>query len=193
MNESARKSTTFLIVIVLVSLLGFAAISVLGQKQNQRSAVTTGDKKTSTTPIPQVEPRATLVAIPSKTQVSQQEEFTIEIKLATNTYAVTGVQLELTYDPAILSISAITPGGFFPNPLEYAQNNDTKKGHILYAVGSFDGKTGEGIVATLVAKAHKGTNGPKEVLTIAPTTLVTADGVEPSILKEGKGATIVVR
>ena len=193
MNESARKLTFFFVTVILVSLLCFVIISVLGQKSSQRSAMTTGEKKISTTPTPQVIPTAMLVAVPSKTQVSVEEAFTIEIRLATYTHAATGVQLELMYDPGVLYVSAITPGGVFSNPLEYANTHDTKRGHILYAVGSFDGKMGEGVIAILTAKAHKGTNGSKEVLSIAPTTLVTAAGVEPSILKERKGATLVVR
>lgn len=186
------RSITVFIGLILASLVLLTGLAVLTQRlTNQSAQVSAPAKKSMQTPIPK---RAftTLTAIPSKEEVSVGENFTIAIQIATGENTVGGVQLELSYDPAILAIGEISQGDFFAKPIIYANKNDSKKGEITYALGSFDGKKGVGTVAIMKAVARKKSGG-LEVLHIKPTTLVTEFNNTESVLNARKGAILVIR
>ena len=135
----------------------------------------------------------TLTAYASADTVSVGEEFLIRIDIDSGGNLVTGVQLELTYDPAVIAVETVANAEFFPNPIEYAKKNDKGKGKIIFATGSLDGRKGSGIVARLKAKALRKTKGAAEILTIESTSLVTELGNTKSVLRSVKGASIVIR
>ncbi len=134
-----------------------------------------------------------LVASVDKDSVSVGDNFIITININTGGNLVTGAQLELGYDPTLLAIDTVTRGDFFTSPLEIANKNDKEKGQIIYAVGSLSEKKGAGIIATVSAQALKTTKGKIEVLTIKPTTIITEINNKQSVLKESKGAELVIR
>jgi len=128
-----------------------------------------------------------------KQEYAVGEAVPIDIIITTGSNAVTGVQLEMEYDPTLIAVDTITEGTFFAKPIVIANKNDKTKGQIVFAVGSFDGKTGNGAVATLTARALKKTNGRVEGLTVKPTSLVTELNNKTSVLRAVKGVYIVIR
>jgi len=112
--------------------------------------------------------------------------YSLPVNISTGTNKVTAVQLELQYDPAALTYVAIAPGPFFAKPDVLSNQIDAKTGRITYAFGAgLTGKAiaGEGIVAniTFSAKVQTLTNTS---ITFLPKTLVTAEGINDSILKQ---------
>ena len=67
------------------------------------------------------------------TNIGQENE--VDIKIDTQDKYPSLVQLELAYDPTIITGVALTPGTLFQNPVVLLNNNDKKTGRISYAIG----------------------------------------------------------
>lgn len=187
------KSVPFFIGIIIASLVLLTGLGVLTQRLSNQSAQVSAPSRTKSAPTPTPKRAFTnLTATPSKDVVSVGERFTIAVQITTGENNVTGVQLELSYDPEVLQITEVLQGDFFVKPIIYANKNDSTKGTITFAIGSFEGKKGTGTVALLKAVARK-TSPSIEVLHIKPTTLVTELNNKESVLNERKGATLVIR
>lgn len=136
--------------------------------------------------------QTTLAFAPSPYTISSSSG-SLNIIITAEEDMVTAAQLEITYDPKVLSNVAILPGTFFVNPLQLIKNVDRTKGKIVYAVGvspTAAAQKGAGIVATITFTANLAT-GEKTDISFSPKTLVTAEGVRTSILKEVLGTTII--
>lgn len=179
-----------LLVLLILSLVFLSLLAFVSQQL--------GDKAASTrTPITQptdVPDRAfTTLTASSKAEVAVGESFPITISITTGVNLVTIVGLKLSYDPSLVSIENILPGDFLQDPIEYAKENDSEKGEIRYSIGSFEGRKGQGTLATIQARALKKTTGTVEVLTINSTSIVAELGYKKSVLKDTKGASVVIR
>lgn len=101
---------------------------------------------------------------------------------------VTAVQLEMTYDPTMIGNIDIKPGTFFTNPVELLKKTDN--GEISYAIGislGQHGVSGNGTVATI--SFTKLSNSGKTSINFASKSLVSAEGVIQSVLRNTKGVT----
>lgn len=182
----ARSKLPIMLVVLVLAVLG---LSLFSKRPTDK-------KPASVAPTPKVvQERAytSLAAFASKPQVTSGETFSITIAMSTRENLVTGAQLELTYDPSVITVTSISSGNFFAKPVEYAKKIDSAKGEIIYAIGSFEGKKGSGAVAKLEAKARKKTNGLSEVLTIKSSSIITETDNKTSVLKDTKGAYLVIR
>lgn len=113
-------------------------------------------------------------------------KYSVPINISTGKNKVTAVQLELQYDPEILTNVAVTPSLFFNNPQVLLNQIDIKTGRITYALGinlQDQVVMGEGVVAILNFEAKAGSIQETSILFL-PKTLVTAEGLNQSALKE---------
>ncbi len=117
----------------------------------------------------------------------------LDVVLDTATQKATAVQIELSYDPKVLSNVTITPGTVFAHPVVLLKEINQETGRISFAVGISPTDTeitGKAVVATItfaaVAPATKSTQ-----ISFLPKTLVTQQGVRTSILKSSVGSTIL--
>lgn len=120
--------------------------------------------------------------------------YSLPIKIATGNNKTTGVQLELSYDPKVLTNVSVNAGSFFVNPFILINRVDEKNGRISYAIGispQDSGKTGNGIVATLNFDAQKPTPQSTSIV-LLPKSLVTAEGTDRSVLKATTSAQFIV-
>lgn len=116
--------------------------------------------------------------------------YEVDIKIDTDKNEVTGVQLELTFDPSKLTKVNIVPGGFLLNPAVLIKDIDTKNGRITFALGNKPGEKavkGSGVVAVLsFSKATpEATN-----INFLPHSAVSAPGYNQSVLRETVSAVI---
>lgn len=112
--------------------------------------------------------------------------YSLPIYISTGNNKVTAVQLELQYDPAVLIDMTVVPGPFFPKPDILLDQIDTKTGRISYAFSAgltSEGVTGKDIVANLTFSAKTQTPARTAIIFL-PKTLVTAQGVSISVLKQ---------
>ena len=126
----------------------------------------------SSVPVPQATPSA----------------YTTDVIINTGQSNVISVQLELSYDPTVLTKVDITPGSFFINPKVELKNIDEANGRITFALSSSDnqGVLGQGILAKISFKTLK-KNG-STAIDFLPKTKVSAEGISESVLRSSVGA-----
>lgn len=120
--------------------------------------------------------------------------YSLPVNIQTFKNKVTTVQLELQYDPEILTDVAVVPGAFFPNPNVLLNQIDIKTGRITYAFGvglNDQGVVGKGIVANLTFSVKTKTP-EKTAIIFLPKTLVTAEGINQTVLKSSGNALFTV-
>lgn len=146
--------------------------------------------------VTQILPQTTLLfgdlsTVPS---TASAKTYSLPIKILTGNNKVTGIQLELSYDPKVLTNVSVNAGSFFVSPFILINRVDEKNGRISYAIGispQDSGKTGNGIIATLNFDAQKPTPQSTAIV-LLPKSLVTAEGTDRSVLKATTSAQFTV-
>lgn len=133
----------------------------------------------------------TSLTIPEEPRVSSTSgNYEVDINIDTDKNEVTGVQLELVFDPKILTKVNIAPGDFLKNPTVLIKNIDTKSGRITFVLGNKPGEKavkGKGTVAVISFSklSQQQTN-----IDFLPHTAVSAPGYNQSVLRETVSAVI---
>lgn len=148
-------------------------------------------------PTPAPVASSTLTLSPNPLTLSSQSG-SVNVDLNSGVNRVTGVQLELQYDPNVLTNVDVNPGTFFDNPLVLSKNIDTEKGLISYmiAIQPINGspKKGTGTVATIIFNAQ-GAPGQTSEIKFREKTAVSAftdtgAAIPSSVLKTDTGTII---
>lgn len=119
----------------------------------------------------------------------------LNISINTGVNNVTAVQLELKFDPKVITNLTFEPGNLFTNPFILTKNIDVANGRATYALGIPPGGkpiNGVGTVAKINFTAT-GAAGTSTQIEFLPKTMVTSEGVSPSVLKSTTGAEIQFR
>lgn len=143
------------------------------------------------TPTP---PAYTLLSLSPNPVTTTAAGGNVEVVIDTKENSVTGVQLELSYDPAVLTNVTLTPGEFFPNATTLLDSVDTATGRVTYALVITPAQTpvkGQGVVARINFNVLPGATGETQI-ELMPKTEVTQQGIGPSVLKEASGTTVVI-
>lgn len=159
-----KKEWKKLILIVLVIVAVLAYLSQKGPLY-QSSSIT----KTAEVPKPQV----TLSVQPQVSNLKSGEEVSVAV-LAHSPEGVLAIDLDLNFDPQTLSIKKITPGDFFTEPMVFYEKTDTKKGTILYSLGSLKPSNNQGIIANITFRVKSATGGP--LISFGSRTLASVKG-----------------
>jgi len=134
-----------------------------------------------------------IIAASSSTK-SALQTYSLPINIITGKNKATAVQLELQYDPKVLTSVSVTPGVFFKNPIVLLNQIDAKTGRISYAFGispTQQGIGGQGIVATLSFESKTGAPQQTSIIFL-PKTLVTAELISQSALKQTSNIQLTV-
>src|SRR3989338_5553875 len=103
--------------------------------------------------------------------------YSTDVTITTGNNMVNAVQLELSFDTTHLYNVDIKPGLLFQNGVELLKKVDSQKGF-----------SGSGVVA-VITFAEKGNPGETAQINFLPKSLVTAQGIDKSVLKTAVGAT----
>jgi hypothetical protein len=184
------KRTLILIAFLLV-LTGFfvyIAVSQVPKNSPNKPVAVSPTKK----PVPAY---TTLMLTPANLALSSTSG-SIAIMITTGEGSkintVTAVQLELQYDPKMMTNVTVTPGTFFTNPIPLVNTTDKESGRITYALAispTAKGTAGKGTLATVQFQSLLPKGGTTK-LSLLPTTLVTAQGVAESVFLKATDATI---
>ena len=120
--------------------------------------------------------------------------YTLPIIIQTGKNLVTAVQLDLLYDPKVLSNVKMEQGTFFTNPVTLLNSTDAATGRVSYALGvgpQDHGKKGEDIVA-IIRFNTKSVYPQATSISFLPKTLVTAEGIAQSVLKSSIPSQFVI-
>jgi hypothetical protein len=170
--------TLLLIIILALVATGLIMLAVFVNKPAQ----TTSTVVVPTQTINPLQTTLTISSTPKK--LSTPSAYSTDIIINTGQNAVTKVQLELLYDPRVLTKVDINPGPFFINPQILLKNIDKVNGRISFALGIQNGDSpvlGQGILANLsFSSLQKNATASVRLL---PKTEVTAQGYSQSVLK----------
>lgn len=186
------KQTLLLIGGLSIATLLLVVLAVSSGKKTPVIPGTSSVNQAQTTPYPTPKIEAALMFDP-KTLTVASTSGSININLDSAGNSVTGVQIELSFDPKVIAITSITPGAFFPKPNPLFKNIDNAKGRLTYilAVSPTDiAVSGSGPVASL-AFTVKDKSGGKTDIAFLQKSAITAEGVSPSVLKTTVNATIL--
>lgn len=112
------------------------------------------------------------------------------VSINTGENTVTAVQLELSYDPKVLSNVDLRPGSFFTKPTVLLEKIDEENGKITYALGvgvGEKGVKGSGNVAVITFTEKSGAT-KTTYINFLPETVVTAEKTAPSVLRSATSA-----
>ncbi len=130
----------------------------------------------------------TLLSLSPRNAVISSYSGSLDVLIDSHGDKVTGVQLDISYDPKIVTNVAILPGDFFAKPQVLLKNIDPALGKIFYILvlpPQEKAATGSGKVATISFSA----NGTSTV-SFGPKTKVTAEGAATSVLLQTQDATV---
>jgi len=183
MPKQTLVFVTFLIAVTFV-LLGLAVYT-------QKSSVPTPVAKQQTSPS---YAHTSLRLTPPVNTPSLPNTYSTDVSLVTGGDKVTAVQLELLYDPKVLTNVNIKPGTFIQNPVVLFKKLDTANGRISLHLGIPLGEntsTEKGTIATITFNEVLTATG-STVLDFLPKTAVTAQGIAQSVLKSSTGSLFFV-
>lgn len=187
------KSTLILIIILFLIAGGLFALALNKSIYNPTKINEPNIPSTNS-----VTPETSLLfgSLESATSSGKPKIYSLPILINTGKNKVTTVQLELSFDPAILTNVNITPSAFFKNPNVIINKINTDSGIIHYALIESDstaaktasdsaspaerGTLGNGTLATLTFESFF--SSVSSAITFLPRTFVTAEGLEQSAL-----------
>lgn len=181
---------------VITTILLWVAFTTQPQKQN-----TTISQKplASLTPTP-TPAKATLIFLPNSVSLSASQSASFDIQLDSAGNTVTSVQLEISYNPAVLTNVQVqapeaTKNLFSPIQLITLRNVDRKNGEISFGFTiprAAKAQKQSGVIATVSFTANSPTQALSTLLFL-PKTLVTQQGSNESILGDSLPATILIK
>ncbi len=176
-----RKTTILIVILALVTgVLIFLAI-----RSDQTLNLTDNIGQQNPTPVIQV-PFASLYFLQPEVNGGDSIQKSIDVMLDTGEHAVAGAQIELSYDPAVVTNVSLKPSQnplFGTNASVLINSVDQTQGRISYAVGigpNDSEVSGVGSVVTLnfsVKKAQEGVSQINFIDKSAVTTLSSQESV----------------
>lgn len=184
-----RKTLALLVGLVLVTVILFIVALQTGKNQPLK----TEDANMQAAPAEEIV-HTVLSLSPELVEISSGRQGSVDVLMDPSGNEVTGIQLELLYDPTMVSNVKVVPGPAFPNPNVLIDNNNPQTGRYTYAYGVRPNQptlTKQGVIAKITFTA-RGTAGRQSQFILHPTTIVTAVGIDSNVLKEATGATVVI-
>lgn len=184
------KKTIALIVGLLILTILLLVVALNQATRTPRNETSDTESAENVSPTPPAE--TTLHISPNPLVVSSVGQGQAEVVINTGSNEVTAVQLEMSYDPSLITNIDIVPGTFLPSPVVLLREVDEQEGRITYAVAITPAQNpvkGQGTVATISFTQIPGSSG-QTTLELMPKSLVTANGTTRSVLKTATGATV---
>lgn len=162
MNNTVKVIVSALVLVLLVTSIG-VGVYLTNRPQDVRT---------------QAAPDSTISLSVSKSQLTPGESFTITSSINTNTNAIVGLDLDITFDPSSIEIVSMTKGSGIPTFTQVLRNTyDNATGKIAYSAYTPDrNQSVSGNLSLLVISAkvkQTATNGNYQI-SYAPTTVAAA-------------------
>ncbi|HZE87286.1 MAG TPA: cohesin domain-containing protein [Methylomirabilota bacterium] len=181
-----RKTLALISGLVLVTIILFIIALSTGKQ-------TPPPSQQAMQPSPTSPAHTVLTLSPNPVSVQPGQQGSVDVMIDSSDNAVNAVQLELSYDPTVMTVK-LTPGPLFTNAVVLINRNNIQTGRVTYALGIQPNQptiNGKGSVATITFTAKYGV-AKQSPLTLLPTSLVTARGVATSVLKMGNSTMVNV-
>lgn len=175
-DKKSKMNKTWILIAVLVVITGILLILSLTAKKPDSTS----------TPIAQNANEIAQSHLSFSNEIRESSgsaTYETDIILNSNGNQITQTQLELSYDPDILTLVDIKPGTFIKNPVIIQKSINTTDGRIKFWIGINPGANpvqGSGAVATLVFS--KSSSGAAQI-NFLPKTSVSGTGTDQSVLR----------
>lgn len=180
------------LIVLAIVLLVVALQPILTPSSDQPTEQSSENQEIATS---EPEAATTLRLSPDPLTLTSTQEGRIEVIVDSATNELTAVQLEISYDPEVITNIQIAPGPFFPKPLTLLNSIDAENGRVTYALGITPAQTpvqGTGVVAELTFQVVPGSVGQETMIDLLPKTLVTQQGAGQSVLMSTTGTTVII-
>ncbi len=194
-----RKTLALISGLVLVTVVLF----IVALKAGQNQTVPNTTPKTVVQAKPTIPAHSVLAIAPNPLTVAPGQQGKADVTIDTGENNVNAVQLEIGYDPTMLTNVKVTAGTLIANPAVLIDRDVPTKGRYTYAFGiTPNGKAfkGTGVVATITFTTKPGAVGKDTQLGLLlpnppsfPGTMVTEAGVADSVMKSSTGTVVSVR
>jgi hypothetical protein len=124
-------------IIPILLMLTLCVYALLVYSDRKTPVHVTGEKKTVTT-TPISETNAALYFSPSRIRLSQNLPKEMTVMLDAETRDISQVQLEIKYDPKIITVHTIRAADFFSDPVILLNEHDEKRGRIQFVIQTQD-------------------------------------------------------
>ena len=185
----SRHTILLITVFLLVCSSLFITIKWYKEKSALQSPMS-ANKYQFPTPVPQ----CALQMEPTTVNTQPGKKTTINISIGSDDGYPTTVQLELAYDPRVLTGMTINPGSYFTNADILLNNIDQNTGRISYALQFPPGikpNRGSGIVAALTFTPKFEAIDNQTAIYFLPKTSVFSNN-QTSVIKSAYGAEILL-
>jgi hypothetical protein len=179
-SSMSRKTLILILLLVLVTV-GLLVIALIPAV---KSPVVT--KLTTPPALPYAQTKLSL-STPAKLAVNS---YSTDVIISSGNNKTTAVQLEISYDPKVLTNVDIKTGSFFTTPVVLLKKIDTVNGRLSYALGinpTQKATSGNGTVATITFSTAANTTATQTPINFEPKTAATAVGYAQSVLKQTTG------
>jgi cohesin domain-containing protein len=187
-----KKTLALISGLVVVTIVLFVIALRAGEQQQAPSIPPPSQLAHQTPPVPA---HTVLELGPNPLTVAPGGQGSVSVNINTSDNDVTAVQLELGYDPHVISNVKVTSGPLFTSPVVLIDKNNPVTGRYTYAFGitpSAQPIKGTGVVANITFTTNPSAAGKSIQIGLLPTSLVTARGVAQSVLKSSTGTTLTV-
>jgi hypothetical protein len=179
------KKTLLIILVLVLATIGLVWLSIY-------TVPLQGPQ--SLTKQPTIPPFAkTTLSFSSSTATGISNQYLMYVIVSTSTNKITGVQLELSYDPKALINVDILPGDFISDPVVLFKKIDEKVGRISYTLAIKMGQaaaSGSGNIAKIQFSPIAGSKAATTAMRFLPKTKVSAEGELQSVLKSASATVI---
>lgn len=182
-----------------LSLIGFLIIITAILLIIALSPKTTSPTPTVTaSPTPSTSPKVvgnTTISLYPNPLVTSSNSASLDVLIDSGGDKVTAVQVEISYDPTVLTLKSIDQGAFLNNAFVLLKNIDAKNGRLSYALAINPNAapvTGAGRVATLNFAVNTQSTTKNSQITLLPKSLVTAQGIYESVLVKSTGTIVKI-
>jgi hypothetical protein len=183
-------------VILIVVLTVIAAVLVILALQTEQPVINepTPKQQVSVQPVPNAD---TSLRLSPDTVALGTGAGKVDVVIDTGKNKVNAVQLEIAYDPNVITNVTITPGSFLQSPITLLDLHDKTTGRISYALAltpAGEPVQGTGTVASLTFSRNNApiNTASQTQISILDKSLITETGGKNSLLKETSGATVII-
>jgi hypothetical protein len=187
---------TLLLIAVLTLLTALLVFLALHNEQKTQKP----EQPTANTQVEQLNKTATLAFSPGEVVLTGSNSAAVDVIVDTKENTIDGVQLELLYDPKVVSNLKVTipEQNFFGSNTDanvILNLNDTKLGRVTYGVGinpQATPKSGSGVVAHLTCTRNPLANVTESVIEILDRSTVVESTHHESVLATSSPLKITV-
>lgn len=121
--------------------------------------------------------------------------YAADVHVNTDVNTISGVQMEVAYDPKVITNVKVTPGTFFTNPNVIINRINTTDGRISYAIALQPGGTpqqGQGVVAIVHYTVLPTATATTTTLSFLPKSFVSVEGTSDTALQTSSDITFKI-